>query len=200
MSTLVTGHRGPCGEAMRRSCGQLSHNRLFTSAVLIVAVLAASGPPFGVSAASASARPTAGSSGSFTLSGSVTGTLKVPAHFAPESALAGCSTVNGTDTITWRNVKLNVGGTPKEVANVALAINAEFGQTQSIAPSTTASSTSVTFSTTYAYAWQGASGTATTTAAGKSGTLKGTLTGTQGHPGSVAITGSWAGCTKPASV
>jgi hypothetical protein len=108
--------------------------------------------------------------------------------------------VNGTDTIIWRNVRLEVGGTTQKLANVVVAINAKFGHTQPMAPTTTSPSTNVTFSTTYAYGWQGASGTATTAAGGKSGSLKGTLTGTDGHAGTVTIAGSWAGCTKPASV
>jgi hypothetical protein len=124
----------------------------------------------------------------------------VPAFFAPGSALIGCTTVNGTDTIIWRNVRLEVGGTTQKLANVVVAINAKFGHTQPMAPTTTSPSTNVTFSTTYAYGWQGASGTATTAAGGKSGSLKGTLTGTDGHAGTVTIAGSWAGCTKPASV
>ena len=185
------------GSPQRRRRGR---GRLASLAALFAAVTTAfglvvgtGGPPL------AGASSSKGSSGSFTFSGSVSGRLKVPAFFAPGSALTGCTTVNGTDTITWRNVRLEVGGTTQKLANVILAINAKFGHTQPMAP-TTSPSTSVTFSTTYAYSWQGASGAATTATGGRSGALKGTLTGTDGHAGTVTIAGSWAGCTKPASV
>ncbi len=168
--------------------------------VQVAAVLVASGLLIGLGIAPASANESKGSSGSFTFTGSVSGNLKVPAFFAPGSKLSGCTTVNGTDTMTWRNVKLRVGGKTQKLVNVTLSVNAKFGSTQSMAPSTTSSVTSVTFSTTYAYAWQGASGTATTTTGGTSGSLQGILAGTNGHPGTVSITGSWTGCHKPASV
>jgi hypothetical protein len=187
------------GREVKASSRRRRPDRLAALAALSV-VIAGSGLLVGTGGSLAAASSSKGSSGSFTFSGSVSGTLKVPAFFAPGSALAGCSTVNGTDTITWRNVKLDVDNTTQKLANVLLAINAKFGHTQTMGPSTTSPSTSVTFSTTYAYSWQGASGTATTTSGGKSGSLKGTLMGTDGRAGTVTIAGSWAGCTKPASV
>jgi hypothetical protein len=154
----------------------------------------------------ASASTSKGSSGSFTFTGTVSGTLKVPPFLAPGSALTGCTIAGitstataegGTDTITWSNVKLDVNGKSTKVSSVTLAINtASYGRTQSMVPSTTAPSTVVTFSTTYSYGWKNKSGSATTTKGGVSGSLKGSLTGTNGHAGSVGILGSWAGCAK----
>jgi hypothetical protein len=183
-----------------------SHRRRVPALLAAALALGASGV-FALVAPVASASTSKGSSGSFTFTGTVSGTLKVPAFLAPGSALTGCTiagitstatTEGGTDTITWSNVKLDVNGKSTKVGSVTLAINtASYGRTQSMVPSTTAPSTSVTFSTTYLYGWENKSGSATTTKSGASGSLKGSLTGTNGHAGSVGIPGSWAGCAKP---
>jgi hypothetical protein len=177
-------------------------------AALLAAVLALGTSGFFVALLEpvASASTSKGSSGSFTFTGSVSGTLKVPAFLAPGSALTGCAIAGitstataegGTDTISWSNVKLDVNGKSTKVESVTLAINtAAYGRTQSMVPSTTAPSTTVTFSTTYSYGWTNKSGSATTTKGGVSGSLKGVLSGTDGHAGSVGIRGSWAGCAK----
>jgi hypothetical protein len=184
--------------------GHLQRDRLRHSAKLIVAGAVLSLLAFGASSAFATTA-VKGSSGSFTFSGSVSGTLKVPALFMPGSALTGCTTTfvgtpshpGGTDTITWTNVTLKVAGKSTKLANVSLAINTgSFGRTQTMKPALSSASTSVTFNTTYAYAWQNKSGTASTAKNGSSGTLKGVLAGTAGHPGTVTIKGKWAGCTK----
>jgi hypothetical protein len=180
----------------------------FRTVALVAAALAlgASSVLVALLGSVASASAAKGSSGSFTFTGAVSGTLKVPAFLAPGSALTGCAisgitstatTEGGTDTINWSNVKLDINGKSTKVVSVTLAINtASYGRTQSMVPSTTAPSTAVTFSTTYSYGWTSKTGSATTTKGGVSGSLKGTLSGTNGHAGSVGIRGSWAGCAK----
>lgn len=182
------------------------HRRPSHAFACLAAGFAAAGLLIGLGTLSASATAVKGSSGSFTFTGSVSGTLKVPALFSPGSLLTGCTIggivgsstdEGGTDTITWMNVKLDIAGKSTKLANVTLAIESgSFGHTLSLTPSSTKKSISVTFNTTYAYAWQAESGTASTSAQGQSGSLKGTLAGTNGHAGSVSIKGSWAGCTK----
>lgn len=166
-----------------------------TAAILSAATLASSALVVALTSAPASAHGSKGSSGSFTFGGAVAGTLKVPAHFAPGSTLAGCSIQSYTETITWDNPKLKVNGKSVKAGEVILAINGHDGQTLTMMPSTSASSTQVSLTTTYKNgAWQAATGKAVIGTGGKSGSLNGTLTATSGPPGTVSIRGSWAGC------
>jgi hypothetical protein len=171
--------------------------QLRTAAALLAATLASSILVVGLTSAPASAHGTKGSSGSFTFSGAVAGTLKVPAHFAPGSSNAGCGIQSYTETITWDNPKLKVNGKTVRAGAVVLAIEGQDGQTSTMVPSTSASYTTVTFTITYKNgSWQSATGKAFISTGGKAGSLKGTLNGTEGSSGTVAIRGAWAGCAQ----
>src|SRR5271165_2098785 len=90
----------------------------------------------GVAAAPASATHK-GSSGSFTFTGEVSGTLKVPTTVS-YGGLTACSispSQGGTDVITWDEAKLKVGGKEKKLSFVELQLQvSNFGTTYSMEP------------------------------------------------------------------
>jgi hypothetical protein len=149
-----------------------------------------------LSATPATAASKKGSSGSFSVAGSVSGTLKVPAFFEPGSALTGCVTQNGTDTISWMTMTLKVAGKTSKLTNVTLSVAPKFGGTVKLSTSATSPSHVISLSTTSAYAWQDTTGTVTTTKSGSSGSLNATLKATNGHAGTVTIKGSRSGCAS----
>jgi hypothetical protein len=159
---------------------------------------------FGLSgtAAVASTAHAKGSSGSFALTGAIAGTLKVPTKPSAKghtSCLISASQHN-TEWITWYAVKLSVFGKHKTLSSVKINIGAsEFGVTDTLnfkAVNVPVGSVGLSIGT--PHPWIGNSGTLTTTAGGSSGSVSGTmiLPLTDKHqPGTVAIVGSWAGCS-----
>jgi hypothetical protein len=156
--------------------------------------------PAGTSSASATGDD--GSSGSFTFSGFISGTLRVPA-FLPSSNHTDCSITASnlrtddpnTDVFNWSKVKLDVGGTSKLLTLIDLQIQvSKFGRTL-VLTSQNEAPNSIFFSTGALYNWLSESGTVDTVTSGKSGTVDGTLSAGTNHPGIVTIKGHWAGCT-----
>jgi hypothetical protein len=157
---------------------------------------------FSGSIASAPAWAAAGSSGSFALSGYISGTLKVPAYL-PSSDHTDCSItasnvstdVPDTEVFNWTAVKLKVGGVPKRISFIDLQIQvSRFGHVAVMTPED-GSSDSIFFSTGAPYNWLSESGTITTAKSGKSGSAHGVLSAGSNHSGTVTIEGHWAGCT-----
>jgi hypothetical protein len=149
-------------------------------------------------AASTAASPSKGSTGSFTFSGAVSGTLKVPSLLQPGD-LPGCTispSQAGTDVITWDSIKLKQGGKSQSIRFVDLQLQvSKFGQTYSMRTNSQGSALgAVFFSTNAPYQWATVSGTITTTKGGKSGSVTGELSAGKSRPGSVTIKGSWGGC------
>ena len=167
---------------------------LLASAIAVVAL--APGP-----AAVASAK---GSSGSFTFSGEVSGTLKVVAFLPPGQIITGCQispTQAGTDIIQWDNAKLKIGGKTETVANLVLQVDVEqFGHKYTMAGGSTGTPPgAVTLETNAKYSWMSDSGSVKTNSSGASGSVTGNLTAGKNHPGTATIKGSWSGCAKLAS-
>jgi hypothetical protein len=149
-----------------------------------------------VPAAAASAK---GSSGSFTFSGRLSGTLKVPAFLPPGHIITGCaiSTQAGTDVIQWPTAKIKVGGKTKTFHNVDMQVDVnKFGHTY---PMTIDSSGASLGSVSISYGssnWMTRSGTITTSAGGKSGSVRGTLSAGTSSSTTATIKGSWSGCVS----
>jgi hypothetical protein len=94
----------------RPSPRPLDRSRRVPALLALSLAAGASGVLVGLGLPAASAATSKGSSGSFTFTGAVSGTLKVPAFLASGSALTGCTIAGitktstaegGTDTITW---------------------------------------------------------------------------------------------------
>jgi hypothetical protein len=144
------------------------------------------------------------SSGEITFSGAVSGTLHVSPSVnsggLPGCAIAGISkigsTVGGTDTMVWDNVKLKIHNKLTTIAFVSLAVDIpDFGRTFSMTPSISSEHTGVALLAGSSYSAK--SGSATSTTGGKSGSLKGVLAAAGGGSGTVTVTGHWAGCAAP---
>ena len=153
-------------------------------------------------AAPASASRVKGSSGSFTFSGPVSGTLKVPTGVMP-GGLTSCAispSQGGTDVIVWNSAKLDLKGKTKKLSNAEVQVEvSQFGQTDSMVPQNGAASGAVFLSIGgEPYQWTTDAGTITTAKNGKSGSVKGSMIVPAGgnQPGTVTIKGSWAGCSK----
>jgi hypothetical protein len=154
--------------------------------------------------AAVSASSPKGSSGSFTFSGSVSGTLKVPTGVMP-GGLTSCAispSQNGTDVITWDTAKLKISGKTKKLTYVEVQIEvSKFGETTSMVQRNGTTKGSIFLSIGAPYQWVTNSGTLTTTKGGKSGSVDGSMSVPPGgdHPGTVKIKGSWTGCSKIAA-
>ena len=142
-----------------------------------------------------------GSSGSFTFSGEVSGTLKVVAFLPPGHVITGCEispTQAGTDIIQWDNAKLKIAGKTETITDLVLQVDVEqFGHTYSMAGASTGTPPgAVTLETNAKYSWISGSGSIKTDSTGASGSVTGTLTAGKYHAGTTTIKGSWAGCDK----
>ncbi len=156
-------------------------------------------------AAPAAASRVKGSSGSFTFTGPVSGTLKVPTDVMP-GGLTSCAispSQGGTDVIVWNSAKLDISGKTKKLSNAEIQVEvSQFGRTYSMVPQNGTAGGAVFFSIGgEPYQWTTDSGTITTAKNGKSGSVKGSMTVPAGgnQPGTVTIKGSWAGCSKLAA-
>jgi hypothetical protein len=178
----------------------LNRPRQRTSAQAVPVLLICAGFVLALTAP-ASASSAKGSSGSFTFTGSVSGTLKVPAGVMP-GGLTSCAispSQNGTDVITWDTAKLKISGKTKKLTYVELQIEvSKFGGTTSMVQQNGTSKGAVFLSTGAPYQWVTNSGSLATAKGGKSGSVDGSMSVPAGgnHPGTVKIKGSWAGCTK----
>jgi len=171
----------------RRSVGL----RVLLASAMVLSFVATSAAP-GTAAAE-------GSSGSFTFSGEVVGSLKVPASLQPGNQPAcTISPQAGTDVITWNNVTLKEGGKTEKIADLSLELDvSKFGGTYGMkANSSGGTEGGVYLTTNDPYQWMSQSGTITISAGGKSGSVDGVLSDGTHHPGRIALKGSWAGCSS----
>ena len=167
------------------------------AAILLVSAIAIVGTS-GNPAAVASSK---GSSGTFTFTGEVSGTLKVVAFLPPGQIIAGCQispTQAGTDIIQWDNAKLKIGGKTETITNLVLQVDVEkFGRTYSLAGGSAGTPPgAVTLETNAKYSWLTDAGSVKTNSNGASGSVTGTMTAGKNHAGSATVKGSWAGCAK----
>jgi hypothetical protein len=178
------------------------HRRRFSgldrSVILPILLATTAGGLFGLGPLlPASASSPKGSSGSFTFSGQLSGTLKVPAFLPPGHIIAGCqiSTQGGTDVLQWPTATIKVKGDTKTVHNLGIQVDVnKFGHTYSMtidSSGSTLGSLSINYGTSN---WMTRSGTITTSAGGKSGSVKGTLSLGTSTAGTATIKGSWSGC------
>jgi hypothetical protein len=162
-------------------------------------LLASAGLLAGMPLPSPAQASTKGSSGSFTFTGEIAGTLKVVGELPGD--LTGCAispSQGGTDVIVWDNVKLKQEGKIKKASIVDLQLQvSKFGHTYSMKTSSDGTALGAVYlSATAPYQWASKSGTITTTDGGKSGTVTGVLSAGKAHSGTVTIKGTWAGCAK----
>ncbi len=165
------------------------------AAVLLVSAVAI----VGTSGSPAAVASSKGSSGSFTFTGEVSGTLKVVAFLPPGQIIAGCQispTQAGTDIIQWDNAKLKIGGKTENIANLVLQVDVQkFGHDYSLAGGSAGTPPgAVTLETNAKYSWLTDAGTVKTSSNGASGSVAGTMTAGKNHAGSATVKGSWTGC------
>jgi hypothetical protein len=151
-------------------------------------------------ASPASAGTSHGSSGSFTLSGDVSGTLKVPGYL-PGGATGCTITVNVGAVRTWAEdfnfygSKLTIDGKPKQVHFVDMEVGVrKFGQRYTLQSSANSPNSIYIAIGKEDYGWNSIAGTITTAKSGHSGSISGTLTAGTYQPGPTTIEGSWTGC------
>lgn len=165
----------------------------------VVAMVA--GLLLGIGGASpASADTSHGSSGSFTLSGDVSGTLKVPGHLPGRAT--GCTiTLNVGAVKTWSEdfnfygSKLTIDGKSKQVHFIDMQVGVrKLGQHYTLQSSANSPNSIYVAIGKEDYGWNSITGMITTAKGGHSGSISGTLTaGTYQH-GPTTIEGSWTGC------
>jgi hypothetical protein len=159
-------------------------------------------PIAGLTAPAAVAAPT-GSSGSFTFTGEVSGSLKVAAFLPPGHIITGCEispAQAGTDIIQWDNAKLKIGGKSETIADLVIQVDVQkFGHTYSLSVGSYGVTQGQITVETGKYSWMSASGRVKTSSSGASGSVTGTLTAGKNHAGTATIKGSWAGCAKLAT-
>jgi hypothetical protein len=173
------------------------HRASLVAAVVLasaVATVAGSGEPAAV------ATP-AGSAGSFTFTGEVSGSLKVVAFLPPGHIITGCEispTQAGTDIIQWDNAKLKIGGKTESIANLVIQVDVEkFGRSYSMSGGSSGTPPgAITLETNARYSWISDSGSVKTSSSGASGSVTGTLTAGKNQAGTATVKGSWAGCAK----
>jgi hypothetical protein len=174
-------------------------SRFVTRPMVMFTAMACVGLLLGTVLPSAASASTKGSSGTFTFSGEISGTLKVPGELPGD--LPGCvisPSQGGTDVIVWDDIKLKQEGKVKKASIVDLQLQvSKFGHTYSMKPDSDGSALgAVFFSATAPYQWASKSGTISTVKGGKSGSVSGVLSAGKAHSGTVTIKGTWAGCAK----
>ncbi len=165
---------------------------LISAAFIMAAVLGAS------SAAWAGPK---GSSGTLTLKGFLSGTLKVPAFLPPGQITTACQispSQAGTVVLQWDSAKLKVNGQTRTLTDIDVQVNVNaFGRSYSMKLDSDGNSLAgITFQSNMPYGWSSISGTVSTAKGGSSGSVTGTITAGKQHPGTVSIKGSWAGCVN----
>ena len=179
--------------------GHLRRRRLALPWALLVASVSAAIAVAGTSTDAWAG--TKGSSGTLVLKGFLSGTLKVPAFLPPGQVLTGCQispSQAGTVLLQWDKAKLKVNGQPKTLSNLDVQVTVQsFGHRYSMTPNSYGEApATVTFQSNMAFGWTSESGTITTTKSGGSGSVSGAMEAGKRHPGTVTITGNWAGCSK----
>jgi hypothetical protein len=156
---------------------------------------------FGIGAASsASADTSRGSSGSFTLRGDVSGTLKVPGHL-PGGATGCTITVNVGATKSWSEdfnfygTKLTIDGKSKRVHFIDMQVGVRsFGHQYTLQSGGNSPNSIYVLIGGDDYGWNSVAGTIVTAKGGHSGSIAGTLTAGTYQPAPTTINGSWSGC------
>jgi hypothetical protein len=147
-----------------------------------------------------SADTSRGSSGSFTLSGDVSGTLKVLGHL-PGGATGCTITVNVGAVRTWAEdfnfygTKLTIDGKSTRVHFIDMEVGVtRLGRRYTLQSGTDLLNSIYVLIGKEDYGWNSVAGTITTTKEGHSGSISGTLTAGTYQPGPTTIKGSWTGC------
>ena len=141
-----------------------------------------------------------GSSGSFILTGDVSGTLKVPGHL-PGGATGCTITINVGAVKSWSEdfnfygSKLTVDGQSKRVKFVDLQVGVRsLGRRFTLGAGTNSPNNIYVMIGSEHYSWNSVAGTVSTAKGGHSGSLAGELTAGGYQPGPTMIQGSWSGC------
>jgi hypothetical protein len=149
---------------------------------------------------SASAGTSHGSSGSFALSGDVSGTLKVPGYL-PGGA-TGCTIAKDVGPIkgwsedfNFYGSKLVIDGKSERVHFIDMEVGvSRLGQSYTLQSAPNSPNSIYIGIGNDDYGWLSVAGTITTANGGHSGSLSGTLTAGAYQPAPTTIKGTWAGC------
>jgi hypothetical protein len=165
----------------------------------LIALVAGLSLAFG-GASPASAGTSHGSSGSFTLTGDVSGTLKVPGY-VPGGA-TGCTITKDvaspkgwSEDFNFYGSRLTIDGKAKRVHFVDMEVGMRrLGQTYTLSSGANSPNSIYVSIGKADYGWNALAGTITTSKYGSSGSISGTLTAGTYQPGPTTIKGSWTGC------
>lgn len=151
-------------------------------------------------ASRASADTSRGSSGSFTLMGDVSGTLKVPGYL-PGGATGCTITIDVGAVKSWSEdfnfygSKLTIDGKSKRVHFIDMEVGVRrLGQRYTLQSGANSPNSIYVLIGNDDYGWNSVAGTITTAKGGHSGSITGTLTAGTYQPGPMTIAGSWTGC------